>query len=356
MGFFSNSNSNRGSSCCRGWSSINMVHREVGGSNSESKGITQVVDSLDNAIGINITVASSCDSISSLQLLLGGMTIAVSIVELTIVILGMELVVGSIHCSSHHRHSSRGSSLNWGSSLSNWGSSNNWGSSLDNWGSIRVAASIRVVGLHNLRRGNLSNRGSSSNWCHSRGSSNSNWCSSWGINLMHREVGGSNSESKTISNVVHSLDNSIRIHIAVSSSDDTISSLHFLLDRVSIRISKGVLSKVILSMVLRWLRCSNCNRDNWGSSLDHWGSSLDNRGSSLNHWSSSLDNWCSSSIVFIVLSIGEVSILHRWGHHFFLSHRSVGIHNSRGFFSNNHWGSSCFRGRSSINMVHREVS
>merc|ERR1711988_1846846 len=215
----------------------------------------------------------------------------------------MELVVGSIHCSSHHRHSSRGSSLNWGSSL-------------DNWGSIGVAASIRVVGLHNLRRGNLSNRGSSSN---------SNWCSSWGINLMHREVGGSNSESKTISNVVHSLDNSIRIHIAVSSSDDTISSLHFLLDRVSIRISKGVLSKVILSMVLRWLRCSNCNRDNWGSSLNHrcsslnnWGSSLDNwglsislnhRGSSLDNWGSSLDNWCSSSIVFIVLGIGEVSIL-----------------------------------------------
>merc|ERR1719238_2368825 len=103
----------------------------------------------------------------------------------------MKLVVGSIHCSSYHRHSSRGSSLNWGSSLSNRGSSNNWGSSLDNWGSIGVAASIRVVGLHNLRGGNLSNRGSS-----------------WGINLMHREVGGSNSESKTISNVVHSLDNS----------------------------------------------------------------------------------------------------------------------------------------------------
>merc|ERR1719297_433276 len=216
----------------------------------------------------------------------------------------MELVVGSIHCSSHHRHSSRGNSLNWGSSLSNRGSS------LDNWGSIGVAASIRVVGLHNLRRGNLSNRGSSSNWCHSRGSSNSNWGSSWGINLMHREVGGSNSESKTISNVVHSLDNSIRIHIAVSSSDDTISSLHFLLDRVSIRISKGVLSKVILGMILRWLRCSNCNRDNWGSSLNHRCSSLNNWGSSLDNWGSSLDNWCSSSIVFIVLGIGEVSILH----------------------------------------------
>merc|ERR1719418_238527 len=118
-------------------------------------------------------------------------------------------------------------------------------------------------------------------------------------------------------------------------------------------------------MVLRWLRCSNCNRDNWGSSLDNWGSSLDNwcrlgislvhRSSSLDNWGSSLDNWCSSSIVFIVLGIGEGSILHRWGQHFFLSHRSVGIHNSRGFFSNNHWGSSCFRSRSSINMVHREV-
>merc|ERR1712079_398948 len=156
----------------------------VGGSNSEPQGITQVVDSLDNSIGINIAVASSGDSISSLQLLLGGMTIAVSIVELTIVILGMELVVGSIHCSSHHRHSSRGNCLNWGSSLSNRGSSNNWGSSLDNWGSsldnwgsIGVAASIRVVGLHNLRRGNLSNRGSSSNWC---SNSNRSFGHHWG--------------------------------------------------------------------------------------------------------------------------------------------------------------------------------
>merc|ERR1719266_1069131 len=162
----------------------------------------------------------------------------------------MELVVGSIHRSSHHRHSSGGNSLNWGSSLSN--------------------------------------RGSSSNWCNSWGSSNSNWSSSWGINLMHREVGGSHSETKTISNVVHSLDNSIRIHIAVSSSDDTISSLHFLLDRVSIRISKRVLSKVILGMVLRWLWGSNCNWENWGSSLNHWGSSLDNRGSSLDNWGLSI--------------------------------------------------------------------
>merc|ERR1711884_46600 len=140
-----------------------MVHREVGGSNSESQGITQVVDSLDNAIGINI---------------------AVSIVELTIVILGMELVVGSIHCSSHHRHSSRGNCLNWGSS---------------------------------------------SNWCHSWGSSNSNWGSSWGINLMHREVGGSNPEPQGITQVVDSLDNAIGINIAVASSGDSISSLHFLL-------------------------------------------------------------------------------------------------------------------------------
>merc|ERR1712079_609269 len=134
---------------------------------------------------------------------------------------------------------------------------------------------------------------------------------------MHREIGSSNSESKCISNVVYILDNAIRIHIAVSSSDDTISGLHFLLDRVSIRISKGVLSKVILSMGLRWLWGSNCNwdnrgssLDNRGSSLDNWGrlgislnhrsSSLDNWGSSLDNWGSSLDNWCSSSIVFIV--------------------------------------------------------
>merc|ERR1712079_615153 len=122
-----------------------MVHREVGGSNSESQVITQVVDSLDNAIGINIAVASSGDSISSLQLLLGRKGIAVSIVELSKVILGMVLSVGSISSSNHRGHRGLvcivGSIGGWhiGGRLGNWGSLNHRGSSLNN----------RCIGLNN---------------------------------------------------------------------------------------------------------------------------------------------------------------------------------------------------------------
>ena len=91
----------RGSSSNRCNWSLHMVNWEVGGSNSESHGITEVVDSLDKAIGINIAVASSSHTISSLQLLFGREGIAVSIVELSEVILSMVLRVGSISCSSN---------------------------------------------------------------------------------------------------------------------------------------------------------------------------------------------------------------------------------------------------------------
>jgi len=48
-----------------------MVDRKVGGSNLESQGITDVVHSLHQTIGINIAVGTSGYSVSSLKLLLG---------------------------------------------------------------------------------------------------------------------------------------------------------------------------------------------------------------------------------------------------------------------------------------------
>ena len=58
--------------------SFNMVDREVGGSNSESKGVSDVVDSLNNSIGINILVGSSDNSISSFDFLFDRFSIGIS--------------------------------------------------------------------------------------------------------------------------------------------------------------------------------------------------------------------------------------------------------------------------------------
>jgi len=78
-----------------GWSNW-----KVGCSNFKSKGITEIVDSLNNSIGINIAIASSCNTISSLEFLFGRERIAVAIVKLSNVILGMILGICCIIRSS----------------------------------------------------------------------------------------------------------------------------------------------------------------------------------------------------------------------------------------------------------------
>jgi len=48
-----------------------MVHRKVGGCNLESQGITDIVHSLNQTIGIHIAVGTSSDTVGSLKLLFG---------------------------------------------------------------------------------------------------------------------------------------------------------------------------------------------------------------------------------------------------------------------------------------------
>ena len=60
--------------------------------------------------------------------------------------------------------------------------------------------------------------------------------------VMDREVGCSNSEAKSISNVVNTLSQSIGIYIAVGSSDHSISCLDFLLGLVNTVEAEGVLT------------------------------------------------------------------------------------------------------------------
>jgi hypothetical protein len=87
------------------------------------------------------------------------------------------------------------------------------------------------------------------------------------------KVCGTNTETESVSNVVHSLDNAIGINIAVSTTGDTVSRLDLLLDRVGVTVAIAVLAKVILGVVLGSLWCHSM--DNWGSS--HNWSSMDNR-------------------------------------------------------------------------------
>merc|ERR1719400_1160320 len=122
----------------------------------------------------------------------------------------------------------------------------------------------------------------------------------WSINMVNWEVGRTNAESKGIGNVVDVLDNAIRIDIAVSSTDDTISSLDLLLHRASVVVPKAVLPSIVLGMVLASLHSSRCDMDR-GSSIGNWCSCLDNR--------SRMDNRGGSRVVGVVLGVGQVGVL-----------------------------------------------
>jgi len=78
-------------------------------------------------------------------------------------------------------------------------------------------------------------------------------------NIMNREVGSSNSEAQSISNIVDTLSQSIGVNIAVGSSDHSISSLNFLLCLINTVETKVVLTGIILGVELStwgWFGCS----------------------------------------------------------------------------------------------------
>merc|ERR1711973_222679 len=131
---------------------------EVITSNTEAKGISNIVDSVDSSL-IGISVRSSHSSKGIARLLLGRVDVLVSISNIAEFILSLIL------------------RASWGS---NWSSSNNWGSSSisgSNWGSSDSWGSSSIGG-----GGNWSSNGwgSSNSWGSSIGSSG-NWSSnSWG--------------------------------------------------------------------------------------------------------------------------------------------------------------------------------
>merc|ERR1711973_572255 len=156
-----------------GNSSVDWGSWEVITSNTEAKGISNIVDSVDSSL-IGISVRSSHSSKGIARLLLGRVDVLVSISNIAEFILSLILRAswGSNWSSSN----------NWGSSSisgSNWSSSDSWGSSSigsgSNWGSNSWSSSIGGSG-------NWSSNGwgSSNSWGSSIGSGG-NWSSnSWG--------------------------------------------------------------------------------------------------------------------------------------------------------------------------------
>merc|ERR1719234_1844407 len=208
---------------------------------------------------------------------------------------------------------------------------------------------------------------SNSNWGSSCDSLNRSSSCNWSINMVNWEVGRTNTETKGIGNVIDALDNTIRINVAVSSTDDTVSSLDLLLHRASIVVPKAVLTSIVLGVVLASLDSSWCNMDR-GSSIGHWCSCLDNRSSVHNRcWSRVRDgndgpawrclhNRGGRGVVGVVLGVWQVGVLDLRGNDIpSVVGRHCSRHN-RGSSSSHRGSGNSHRGsRSSIHMVHRQV-
>merc|ERR1711973_728005 len=129
-----------------GNSSMDWGNWEVITSNTEAKGISNIVDSVDSSL-ISISVRSSHSSKGIARLLLGRVDVLVSISNIA------EFILSLILRASWGSNWS--SSDNWGSSSisgSNWSSSNSWGSSIgssgnwssNSWGSGNWSSSKRT--------------------------------------------------------------------------------------------------------------------------------------------------------------------------------------------------------------------
>ena len=71
-----------------------MVDGQVGGGHAEAHQVGDVVDGLDEAVGIDVAVAAASDTVGGLDLLLGLVGGGEAVVVLTGIVLGVELGAG----------------------------------------------------------------------------------------------------------------------------------------------------------------------------------------------------------------------------------------------------------------------
>merc|ERR1719471_1105166 len=180
-----------------------MMDGKVGGSHAESHSVRDVVDGLDETVGVEVAVGAAGDAVSGLQLGLGLGSAGVAVVVLANFVLGMILRT--------HIIGNRGSSNN-GDSVGHRGSVNNNlrslyilnnRTSLAHRKVVGIVGSVGKVGVGNQRR----NDRSSGNGRFSV-ISNFNGCGGSSISFIHnmnREIGCTYTESQGISNVIDTL-------------------------------------------------------------------------------------------------------------------------------------------------------
>jgi hypothetical protein len=126
-------------------SSIDWSNGQTGVSNTESSSISNIFDLLKLTVGINIRVSTSDSTISVSDNMSIGVNVGITVVQVSELILGMELASSRVRSIS---------SISWGSS-NNW-SSSNWGRSSSisiSWGSGSIgktSGSIRKTSITSI--------------------------------------------------------------------------------------------------------------------------------------------------------------------------------------------------------------
>ena len=151
----------------RDWSldsiALDMVDRKVGGGHTETHGVRDVVDSLDETVGVHIAVTPSGDTVGGLHFLLDRVRVAVTVVVLADVVLCVVLGVGGVNGSDHRSGGDNRSS-----------SDHRCGNSLRQ--RVGVVRGVGQVGVGHLRSNHWSRVVSSSHRSSSIGSGH-NWSS-----------------------------------------------------------------------------------------------------------------------------------------------------------------------------------
>merc|ERR1719365_126713 len=158
-----------------------MVHRQVGGANPVAERVSNVVNSLDHSVSVNVAVGATHNAVGSLHLLPGRVDISVAVAVLANVVLAV--VLGAQGSSLNDR-----SNLNHGSRLDNRG--NNWGSFNVNYslGGTKISP-----GLRDRERSSRLNVSSGSNFSRIGSTGSSSSFGSRGISGGMLSLGSSNS-------------------------------------------------------------------------------------------------------------------------------------------------------------------
>merc|ERR1712123_502540 len=96
---------------------IDWSNGQTGVSNTESSSISNVLNLLELSVGINIRVSTANSSVGVSDLLLDRVDVGITVVQVSELILSMELASGSVGSSSNN-WGSGSISVSWGSSIS----------------------------------------------------------------------------------------------------------------------------------------------------------------------------------------------------------------------------------------------